>query len=496
MSAFNRYNVVMESFRSISIPKLGWSLLLSWVFCVFYLELSPLEDLSGRVNPNTPFALGVAASIVPVAFAVATLALLVVGEREGESVDSRRACCVLAPICATLATPFLLWHPAFPGAASIYLIAGAVSGVASGVMWVLWGILYSRLSQDGVEATTLASAAIAVLVVLACSAMSGWVAVVLISGLPLFSGFFFLLAQKEDWEKSPLAESLEKGEKSQRPSPGGALRAMGRSGWGIFAACFFTCVLGALPLRETGFLLTQANVQIAICASLVLVAVVGTVSVAGPRRMSVSFIFRWMCPVLVCGYASVVLFDGAHAGMVAFCVSLAARFAFCVIAQVYFARFAVAGLATPTQSYGLGWIFVHAGDFAGSIVLAILRQARFSSDPLIALTAIVLLVAVAMYVLGDRAAFSSALGLGTQEEGFSQGSVAESGDFEEAIRKLAERLLLTPRETEIFSLLMRGRSVPYIRDALVVSRDTAATHVKHIYQKAGVHSRQELLDLL
>ena len=43
---------------------------------------------------------------------------------------------------------------------------------------------------------------------------------------------------------------------------------------------------------------------------------------------------------------------------------------------------------------------------------------------------------------------------------------------------------------------MRGRSVPYIRDELVISLNTVSTHVKHIYTKAAVHSRQELLDLL
>ena len=62
--------------------------------------------------------------------------------------------------------------------------------------------------------------------------------------------------------------------------------------------------------------------------------------------------------------------------------------------------------------------------------------------------------------------------------------------------ELAARGGLTPRETEVFDLLARGRSVPYVRDALVISRETAATHAKHVYAKLGVHSRQELIDLV
>ena len=52
------------------------------------------------------------------------------------------------------------------------------------------------------------------------------------------------------------------------------------------------------------------------------------------------------------------------------------------------------------------------------------------------------------------------------------------------------------RETEVFDLLARGRSIPYVRDALVISRETAATHAKHVYAKLDVHSRQELIDLV
>lgn len=61
--------------------------------------------------------------------------------------------------------------------------------------------------------------------------------------------------------------------------------------------------------------------------------------------------------------------------------------------------------------------------------------------------------------------------------------------------ELTESGTLSRRESEILAFLARGRSQPYIRDELVFSKNTVATHVKHIYQKLDVHSRQELLDL-
>lgn len=73
---------------------------------------------------------------------------------------------------------------------------------------------------------------------------------------------------------------------------------------------------------------------------------------------------------------------------------------------------------------------------------------------------------------------------------------ATETDPEARIAALAAEHRLTPRETEVFALLSQGRSIPYIRDELIISRETAATHAKHIYAKLGVHSRQELIDLV
>lgn len=61
---------------------------------------------------------------------------------------------------------------------------------------------------------------------------------------------------------------------------------------------------------------------------------------------------------------------------------------------------------------------------------------------------------------------------------------------------IAERCRLTPRETEVFGMLARGRNREYIQDKLVVSRSTVKTHVRHVYEKLGIHSHQELIDLV
>lgn len=67
--------------------------------------------------------------------------------------------------------------------------------------------------------------------------------------------------------------------------------------------------------------------------------------------------------------------------------------------------------------------------------------------------------------------------------------------LEESCARLSKQFGLTEREREVFGLLAHGRNGRYIMDHLVISRNTAKSHIKHIYSKLGVHSHQELIDL-
>ena len=68
--------------------------------------------------------------------------------------------------------------------------------------------------------------------------------------------------------------------------------------------------------------------------------------------------------------------------------------------------------------------------------------------------------------------------------------------FAARCKAIASEFSLTPREAEVFAMLARGRDRAYIEEALVVSRNTVKAHVKHVYAKLGIHSHQELLDLV
>lgn len=55
---------------------------------------------------------------------------------------------------------------------------------------------------------------------------------------------------------------------------------------------------------------------------------------------------------------------------------------------------------------------------------------------------------------------------------------------------------LTARECEVARQLTHGRTQKWIADYLCISENTVGTHLRRIYQKAGVHTRQQFLDVL
>lgn len=55
---------------------------------------------------------------------------------------------------------------------------------------------------------------------------------------------------------------------------------------------------------------------------------------------------------------------------------------------------------------------------------------------------------------------------------------------------------LSPREDEVFRLLAKGRNAEHISQVLCIAKPTVKTHIQHVYQKTGINSHQELIDLI
>ena len=69
-------------------------------------------------------------------------------------------------------------------------------------------------------------------------------------------------------------------------------------------------------------------------------------------------------------------------------------------------------------------------------------------------------------------------------------------DFRARCLQIARAHGLSPRETDVLQYLARGHSSRFIATELVISENTVRTHVRHIYEKTGVTSREGLFKLV
>lgn len=146
-----------------------------------------------------------------------------------------------------------------------------------------------------------------------------------------------------------------------------------------------------------------------------------------------------------------------------------------------------------------------AGAFIGYMVLfALYFYLDLSATEFFVVTSVAAFVVyAALYVTRTRhnAQLSTAAHLEaeTAKPGSSE-AVPEQTDslkhyLDERCRRIIEDRGLTPKESEVLKLLVRGRNAEFISNTLFISLATARTHIYHIYAKLEVSSHQQLLDV-
>lgn len=72
----------------------------------------------------------------------------------------------------------------------------------------------------------------------------------------------------------------------------------------------------------------------------------------------------------------------------------------------------------------------------------------------------------------------------------------KKGSFTRRCDELSDQYRLSAREREAFFLLAKGHNAAYLTESLCISKSTAKTHINHIYKKLGIHTQQELLNMV
>lgn len=136
-------------------------------------------------------------------------------------------------------------------------------------------------------------------------------------------------------------------------------------------------------------------------------------------------------------------------------------------------------------TFAEGFAALYLGDIVGLLLGNVLQIDLFASAPaalIVGIAGLVVLYAY-LYLFTDRDVAELTMVVG------------EGDAFERACEKIASEFALSKRESELLPLALRGRTSERIAQEFFISKNTVDTHMRRIYAKCGVGSRQELIDL-
>lgn len=211
------------------------------------------------------------------------------------------------------------------------------------------------------------------------------------------------------------------------------------------------------------------------------------------ERVTLMRLYQILFPLTATAFLLLPLLDGTFHQMVRSLVFLVFSVTSSLMV-VSCARTARNQSLAPVFVYGFFAGMVYASSLVGSVVGLLVGAGRgvgLAELSVVALVAVYVL-SVAMVALPGRKV-RRAQGAG----GWEAPSLEGGGDAMLAsCAVVAYRYGLSRREAEVLEFLARGRDVPYVASELVISKNTVRTHTKGIFAKTGVHSRQELIDLV
>ncbi len=163
-----------------------------------------------------------------------------------------------------------------------------------------------------------------------------------------------------------------------------------------------------------------------------------------------------------------------------------AGFACFFILMWYFAAMLSAHDGGKRLTFTISILFLanQASQFTGSLV-----PAQFSN--MLSMSLVYLILVVSMGFMYWRSKTNGARG--TQAAGTATDNISNAaGNAQPWIAALG----LSPREAEIAALLLKRTPYRQISEELFISENTVKTHVRNIYKKSNVTSREELLEML
>lgn len=392
---------------------------------------------------------------------------------------------------ATLAT-ILLGFSVVMGAGVFFVLAAIFTGVGTSVLCLKVGRLYGGVSLgDSLTAGAISLLLAALLYFVGVGIPEAW-RLFYIAALPLVSALLLTMGTADPFPSAVSGAGEGRGNRSpeqrlyRKLVAASALVAVTA---GVGKGISSTLVDNAVFAREGAVIVFS----IGIIAVLIAYVVNRGDAVRGARQVYSALMVLGMAMMLATCFG----FDIAFLSV--------GKEALWLVFSCFMAYLAFRYDLSPVRVFGIGqaayFLASTAGWAAGSLMAPYYGEAMVRMGVGIALTFLVVVVLVYVFpendlkrimawsVDGDR------VGQISRQDARLVGS-EEPADVPGIARAAEARYGLSARELEILDLFAQGRSANWIADSLTISKNTVRSHLRAIYTKLDVHTRQELLDFL
>lgn len=421
-------------------------------------------------------------------------------------VESRLMVIAMAGI-ATLATLLVAWSAIVGPRGAFYVMSCVLTGVGTGFVALRLGSVYSTVGARQAFMYTAGSFVFAGMLYFVCIGLPQPIGLLMTASLPLLAVVFTMAVTTVSRE--PIDNVVP-----MRELPRGYFIRL------VVSVSVFSVIAGAIR----GFMALQQPLSVATdqgiiivfatgCAAVLLFLLVGLLV----REFDVSQLYYPIIILTCLGNLFVPLLGGLgviQGELVSIAYNLFILMVWCLLANVAnrtdLSYVCVFGWGRGASAAGttVGW-------FAGSSLAPILVE---NPNNMVALSMgmVFVLLVVSMVILNERtiglalkktrnAQTNQVMGDFFPNDMALKGSLSTSdfsedfpreGAWTKSCNALAERSNLSSRERDVLFLLGKGRTIDFIANELGISFNTAKSHIRNVYTKAGVHSKQELQSLI
>lgn len=412
--------------------------------------------------------------------------------------------CLAAPLVGAL---FLLvaaraLMPGVPWLA-LAVIEGVVAGIPLALLLCLWGRVLGEVSIDQSVPEVFIGSALGAAVCFFVVAIPLSGAYVILYALPLGSAWALRALSEGELGagKAPKPEAVE-GEYGVSEVAGdaaGSAEASKLSGRILAGTIVYGVATGAVEALATSAA-GAAYASLSVTFVLFVLYCVAALQLYGGRPLSLGVravlptgadqdvgplggAYRLAILLMVGGFVAVPLLESV--GVSGVSVVLAGYLGvFSVLVSLFLIMGRIAG-RDAVRSFARGFAALFCGEIFGVLIGGIVGAIPGTFDvsaALVALAGVAVMYAfLFLFTDRDMAALSVV--------------VAQTDRFEEACELIARTAKLSKREAEILPMALRGRTAERIASEFFISKNTVDTHLRRIYAKCGVHTRQELIDL-